>query len=278
MIMISLCSLKQPKEVYEAVQKVIDSGRYVKGPLVEQFEKEWAKRCGKNYAVAVGSGAQALELAIDAIFEPEAFVSTQSYAYKAVGNAIRRMGRKFYVRDEKPEIFTHHHHEAHLDYEPILEDCSHAHGYKPVAGTAIFSFFPTKILGAIGEAGIIVTNNVLIYEECLFKRSHELPRGTNARMDEIQAAVLLAKLPYLDEWNKRRLEIVKEYDKAFGQKTLGKFHYVYTIPGSEEKAEKLKHMGIETAFYYRPDEMAIPLHPYLTNEEVREVIRCVQVL
>jgi dTDP-4-amino-4,6-dideoxygalactose transaminase len=166
-------------------------------------------------------------------------------------------------------------HEHEIGYIPVIEDCSHCHGYKPIAKTAIFSLFPTKILGAVGEAGIIVTNSKDIYEKCKDLRSHGI-NGTNGRMDEIQAAALLAKLPYLDKWIARRKEIVEMYDAGLNRKTPGEFHYAYCIPGSEEKRKKLLKNGIESAFYYAWDNMALPLHPYLSNKEVETVIKIVK--
>lgn len=278
--MIKLCDLQQPKEVYKAVEDVLKSGVYVKGPLVEEFEEKWAERCGMKYAIGVSSGAIALEIAIQSRFDKKhPFISYSSYTYKAVHNAIVRMG--FYAIsgvDDGVDIYAHHLHDMRPTYGPALEDCSHCHGYKPVADTAIFSLYPTKILGACGDAGIIVTNNENLTNYAKDLRNHGYPNGTNGRMDEVQAAVLLAKLPYLDKWIEKRLEIVKKYDKGLDRSTPGTYHYAYCIEGSEEKADKLRSMGVETTFYYSTKYMALPLHPYLTDEEVRKVIECVHLL
>lgn len=274
--MIKLCDMTQPPEVYEAVDRVLKSGRYVKGPLVEEFEEKWAERCDKKYAIGVSSGATALELAIQA-YKPLKIETTGAWTFKAVWNAIDRNwgGHKFDWN--APHIYAHHLHESDLSYIPIIEDCSHVHGYKPIAKTAIFSLFPTKILGACGDAGIIVTDDENIYVKCRDLRSHG-ENGTNGRMDEIQAAILLAKLPYLDSWIRRRKEIVDMYDAGLNRKTVGDFHYAYCIPGSEEKKQKLLEAEIESAFYYTWEYMALPLHPYLTKEEVDKVIEVVKSL
>lgn len=279
--MIKLNDLQQPPEVLEAVKKVIESKRFVKGPLVDEFEKKWAAKCNMRYAIAVGSGAQALELAIQSAL-PEinkgAALSTQSYVYKAVGNAIRRMGYNFFIDDENPIIYTHHLHDSLPNMEPLIEDCSHCHGYQPIADIAIFSLFPAKIFGAIGDAGIIVTNIKEVDQKCRDLRNHGTPNGTNARMDEIQAAALLAKLPFLDFYIERRQEIVDMYDKGLGRKTEGTFHYSYCIPGDNKKAQKLLDAGIETAFYYDKNYMALPLHPFLTDMEVEKIINVAKTL
>lgn len=276
--MIKLCDLKrQPLAIAPAIEGVFFSGRFVKGPQVEEFEQAWAKRCGMKYAVGVSSGADALELAIERVEGIGGEVTIPSWTFKAVRNAVLRCGYRPQIDNTMPEIYAHHLHESKLDYIPQLEDCSHVHGYQPVAETAIFSLFPTKILGACGDAGIIVTNNKEDYEWYLQARSHG-EGGTNARMDEVQAAILLVKLKYLDEWIKRRKEIVKMYDVALGQQTPGEFHYAYTIPGSIEKKKKLESLGIESAFYYDEAHMALPLHPYLTDKEIQKVINSVKQL
>lgn len=279
--MIKLNDLQQPPEVLEAVKKVIESKRFVKGPLVEEFERQWAAKCNMRYAIGVSSGAMALELSIQAAL-PEinkgASLSTQSHVYKAVGNAIRRMGYNFFIDNENPIIYTHHLHDSLPNIEPLIEDCSHCHGYQPIADIAIYSLFPAKIFGAIGDAGIIVTNIKEVYEKCMDLRNHGTPNGTNGRMDEIQAAALLAKLPFLDFYIERRKEIVDMYDKGLGRTTPGDFHYSYCIPGSAEKATILLKNGIETAFYYDNNYMALPLHPFLTDQEVEKIINVAKTL
>lgn len=273
--MIKLNKLEQPPEVYAAIDAVLVSGRYVKGPFVLEFEEKWAKRCNMRYAIAVGSGAQALEVALQATLHTISrgeVLSTQSYAFKAVGNAIRRMGYNFFIDDDTPTIWTHHLHDTLPNEKPLIEDCSHVHGYHPVADTATFSFFPSKILGACGEAGIIVTNLKEVQDNAVKIRSHNGPKATNARMDELQAAVLLAKLPYLDGYIADRKRIVDKYDSALGRITPGEFHYTYCIPGSKKKARTLIENDIETAFYYDEAHMALPLYPGLTDEEVERII------
>ena len=274
--MIKLCDLKrQPLAISAAIEGVFFSGQFVKGPKVEEFETVWAKKCGMKYAIGVSSGADALELAIERVEGLGGEVTIPSWTFKAVHNAVLRCGYTPKYNDKHPQIYAHHLHETKLDYIPLLEDCSHVHGYKPIAETAIFSLFPTKILGACGDAGVIVTNSREDYEWYLDKRSHG-EGGTNARMDEVQAAILLVKLGFLDEWISKRKSIVEKYDKAFGRITPGEFHYAYTIPGSVEKKKKLISLGIESAFYYNENYMALPLHPGLSDREIKQVIKAVQ--
>ena len=272
--MIPLCDLThQPFDIFPVIHDVFVSGRFVKGPYATQFEQAWAKRCGKRYGVAVSSGAHALELAIQVLFPFHATITYTKHTYCAVPNAIRRLGHcaKGVFYEEHPQIYAHHLHDEHPSYVPELEDCSHCHGYQPIAETAIFSLFPTKILGACGDAGIIVTDNEKVYDACMHLRSHGEPEGTNARMDEVQAAILVRKLPYLDMWIAQRKDIVNAYDARLGRHTPGTFHYAYAIPGSPEKLQALLDAGIESRFYYTEQYMALPLYPELTLQQIEEV-------
>lgn len=275
--MIKLCELKQPKEVKQAISRVLDGRHFVKGPLADEFGARWAERCGMKYGISVGSGAQALELAIEAVFIPgvnDDIITYSKDTFKAVPNAIKRAGyvSKAVDDSEKPLVFAHHLHDQYLDYTPALEDCSHVHGYKPKANTAIFSLFPTKILGACGEAGVIVTNSEYVRDYCLDQRSHGIG-GSNMRMDEIQASILLAKLPYLDSYIEKRKNLVILYDGILGRYTEGQFHYAYCVPGSEELKQHMIKNGVECAFYYTPEFTALPLYPDLKEKEVYQICR-----
>lgn len=278
--MIRLCELPQLPAVYEAARKVLESGFYVKGKLAKEFAEKWAEKCGMKYGISVGSGAQALELAIKAVMGSGNTITYSKHTFQAVPNAIRSTGNipMAKARTEAgywPDIYAHHLHDEKPEIIPHIEDCSHCHGYKPVAETAIFSLFPTKILGACGEAGVIVTNNPTVKTICENMASHGFPDGTNARMDELQAAILLAKLPHLNEWNARRLEIVWMYDQGLGRHTPGLYHYMYCIEGTQETVDKLIAMGIESKLVYEAPYVALPFYPEMTNEQVQEVIRCV---
>lgn len=274
--MIKLFELYQPPEVEIAISQVLKSGRYVKGPLAIEFARVWAARCGMKYGVSVGSGAQALELAIRAVFgDGRSTITYTPHTFKAVPNAIRLMGHIAIGQLYEPMLYAHHIHDHKLDYVPFLEDCSHCHGVEPVAETAIFSLFPAKILGAVGEAGVIVTNNTEVFNLCSAWANHGEPDGTNARMDEIQAAALLVKLPYLDQWIQRRREIAKMYDDGLKRHTPGGYHYMYCIDGNQATVDKLISLGIESKLVYNEPYVALPFYPQLTNRQVLEIIRCV---
>ncbi len=173
----------------------------------------------------------------------------------------------------------------------ILEDAAQSIGSEGKLGdrivksgtfgdVGIFSFFPTKNLGAYGDAGAIVTNNDEIAQKCRMLRQHGAKEkyfhemvGYNSRLDSIHAAILLVKLKYLDNWTGRRIEIAKKYGELFGKfKLLVKypkveergyryhvFHqYVVEFETNEQRERVKKHLtqsGIGTALYY-----PLPLH------------------
>lgn len=208
----------------------------------------------------------------------------------------------------------------------VIEDCAQSvfasHNGK-LAGTfghaAVYSFYPTKNLGALGDAGAILTNDKALFEACrklanhgaLDKHNHEFP-GTNSRMDTLQAAVLLLKLPYAKQWNEERLTLAKNYSEAFASiKEIGipecpdghVFH-VYAIQTKKRNGLKshLKSKGIQTQIHYpqalpftkayayknatpadfprayklQEEGLSLPLFPGMTSEQQAYVVECVK--
>jgi dTDP-4-amino-4,6-dideoxygalactose transaminase len=158
----------------------------------------------------------------------------------------------------------------------LVEDCAQAHlsSYKEqLAGTfgiaSAFSFYPTKNLGALGDAGCVITNEDELAEKikrlsnhgALQKNDHEYP-GTNSRLDTLQAAVLLVKLKHLQHWNNQRIEISHHYNTALSNlknialpkvadKTTHTFHiYAIRTKYRDEFREHLAKRGIETLIHY----------------------------
>lgn len=162
----------------------------------------------------------------------------------------------------------------------IIEDACQAHGseYKgtrvPVSETGAFSFYPGKNLGAFGDGGALVTDNKHVAEKLLFLRNdgakmkyyHDMI-GMKSRLDSLQAAVLLVKLPYLKSWNKKRRVIAKLYNSLLGdipgiqipQEAKGGYHvyHLYVIECDRRNALQLylKRRGIETVIHY-----PVPIH------------------
>jgi len=186
----------------------------------------------------------------------------------------------------------------------VIEDCAQAHGAEyrgrkvgSIGHAGCFSFYPTKNLGAYGDAGMIVTVDETIAAVARMVRTYgwrrrnvsEVP-GINSRLDEIQAAILSEKLPHLDRWNLRRHEIAMRYTSrlsglplelpAGGQEVRNVFHlYVVRTPRRDALASHLAGRGISTLIHYpvpihlqpayaQPDQEAgsIPVSERIQNE------------
>lgn len=239
-----------------AFDRVYIRSWYIEGVEDEAFEKAFAEYCGTKYCVGVGNGLDALMLSLKALGIGEGEeVIVPSNTYIATALAVTYVGATpvfvepristFNIDPERIEEKINEHTKAimpvHLygqacDMDPIMaiakkyglrviEDCAQAHGatYKgQKVGTfgdaAGFSFYPGKNLGALGDAGAIVTND----EELAKKvralgnygsdyKYHHIYQGNNSRLDELQAAFLAAKLPHLDRMNAERRRIADRY-------------------------------------------------------------------
>lgn len=166
----------------------------------------------------------------------------------------------------------------------LIEDCAHAHGAKyhgkkvgSLGDFGCFSFYPTKNLGGLGDGGAVVTNSDERAEQIRLIANHgQLGRnihdraGRNSRLDELQAAFLNAKLPYLDQWNQRRRDIAARYFKNLPDKYVlplssvqssPVFHqFVIQCQERENLMARLRSAGIETAIHY--PELISGMRPY----------------
>lgn len=246
-------------ELENAVLSVLRSGEYILGGKGLELERQIAKVCGCDHGIGVANGTDALELALWALdIGAGDEVITPSFTFAATGEAVLMRGAKpvFVEVDEKTFNIDTNKIEAlitkntkaimpvHLYGMPsnmdsimalakeyslkVIEDNAQAIGAsykdKPTGAfgdLACISFYPTKNLGACGDAGMIVTNNADLAERLrklrahgMKKRYHHEELGINSRLDEIQAAILLTKLPYLNKWNARRAEIAQTYNEA----------------------------------------------------------------
>jgi dTDP-4-amino-4,6-dideoxygalactose transaminase len=164
----------------------------------------------------------------------------------------------------------------------VIEDCAQAHGAElrgRRAGTigrlGCFSFYPTKNLGALGDGGVVVTDDDelaarlrLLREYGQTERYVHVATGVNSRLDELQAAVLRTKLPHLDEWNARRREIARRYSDALEGTSIralaelpGRFHayHLYVVEANDRPRFEahLDRRGVRTAIHYPR-----PIHGY----------------
>lgn len=243
-------------ELIKASKDTIEKGWYVLGEQVENFEKEFANYIGTKYCVGVASGLDALTLSLLALDLPKGSeVIVPSNTYIATILSILHAGlrpvlvepdiKTYNINPELIEkkitkdtsaILVVHLYGRVCDMDPILrikerhnlklvEDCAQAHGAKykgKQAGTfgdsAAFSFYPTKNLGAIGDAGAVITNSELVKDKVNKLRNYGSSKryvneliGYNSRLDEIQASFLRIKLKYLDNMNKHKKKLAKIY-------------------------------------------------------------------
>jgi dTDP-4-amino-4,6-dideoxygalactose transaminase len=239
-----------------AYQRVIESGWFIMGPEVETFEREFATYCNAKHCIGVGNGLEALHLILRAYGIGEGDeVIVPANTYIATWLAVSYTGatpvpvepdpRSYNLDPARIEtaitlktkaIMPVHLYGQPADMDPIveiaekynlkvIEDAAQAQGarYKgktsgSLADAAGFSFYPGKNLGALGDAGAIITNDDLLAEQVRVlgnygsktKYYHNF-KGFNSRLDEIQAAFLRVKLNHLDKWNKKRQKIADFY-------------------------------------------------------------------
>jgi dTDP-4-amino-4,6-dideoxygalactose transaminase len=243
-------------ELDSAYQRVMESGWFIMGAEVEAFEQEFAAYCGVRHGIGVGNGLEALHLILRAygigdgdevIVPANTYIATWlAVSYSgAVPIPVEPDPRTYNLDPDLLEaaitkktkaIMPVHLYGQPADMDPILqvaekydlkviEDAAQAHGslYKGRLGgslghVASFSFYPGKNLGALGDAGAIVTNDDELAENVRMLRNygskvkyHHDVKGFNSRLDEMQAAFLRAKLVHLDEWNERRKKIAAYY-------------------------------------------------------------------
>ena len=244
------------QELRDAFDRVLRRSWYIEGEEDGRFEKAFAEYCGTEYCVGVGNGLDALMLSLKALeIGPGDEVIVPSNTYIATALAVTYVSAKpvfvepdirtFNINPTKIEdavsdrtkaIMPVHLYGQACEMDPILEiagkhnlivveDCAQAHGatYKGrKVGTfgdiAGFSFYPGKNLGALGDAGAVVTNNCVLAEKVRALgnygsdyKYHHIYKGNNSRLDELQAAFLAVKLPHLDRMNAERRRIADRY-------------------------------------------------------------------
>jgi len=249
-------------EIRTALERVMASQQFVLGREGSALEEEIAKLCGVAHGVGVASGTDALILALRACgVQPGDEVLLPPFTFVATGSAVSALGAKPVFGDIRPDTYNVDPAElerrvtprtravvaVHLyglpaDMDPILafaksrklpviEDNAQAIGasYKgrptgSLGDVACLSFYPTKNLGAYGDAGMVVTNSAELAGRLRSLRNHgqtakyvSSEAGWNSRLDEIQAAILRVKLRHLSDWQRARQSHAKEYHRLFWQ-------------------------------------------------------------
>lgn len=340
-------------EIDSGIKNVIETTSFINGDDVKALEREFADYCGKKYAVGCANGTAALHLALLALnIKPGDEVITVPNTFIATSESITQSGAKvkFVDIDEKTMLMDLDALEAAISPKTkaviavhlygqmvdmkrlmaiarknnlkVIEDCAQAHGAEqdgrkaPHGDIGCFSFFPAKIIGAFGDAGIVVTDN-----EEYAKRMKQLSdhgridkynsqfEGYNYRLDTLQAAILRPQLRKLEQFVNRRREIAKKYDsqlkglvevpfEAEGNKHA---YYMYVIKTKNRDAlmNNLKQDGIATGIHYptplhlqpayahvkekfpaaekcAKEILSLPMFPEMTDEEVDYVASSVK--
>jgi dTDP-4-amino-4,6-dideoxygalactose transaminase len=275
-------------EILATTRRVYEGGHFILGEEVSAFEREFAAYCGVRYAVAVGSGTDALYLAMKASgIGPGDEVVTVAHSFVASALAISFTGATPILVDIHPETYAMdpsalsrllknrtrrrgkvkailpvhlYGHPAEMDeireiarrYDlTVVEDACQAHGAEyrgkrtgSLGAAGCFSFYPTKNLGAYGDGGMVVTDRRELAERVRLLRCYgekrkygHLLKGTNSRLDELQAAILRVKLKYLDEWNEARRGKARAYHRL-----LSSFPLI--LPVEKEEARHVYHLYV----------------------------------
>jgi dTDP-4-amino-4,6-dideoxygalactose transaminase len=298
-------------EVDAAIERVFDSADFILGAEARAFEIEFAALCGTKYAVACGNGTDALELALWAVgVKPGDEVITVAHTFAATAEAIIRVGAtpRFVdvvgdtllmdlalveraITTRTAAIVPVHLYGSCVDMRALM-NLAHRHGLKVVEDAAqahgavvggkragssgdagTFSFYPAKNLGAVGDAGAVVTSDAAMAQLISSARDHGRSGkyeheivGRNSRMDALQAAILRVKLRHLEEWNKRRrqlaaryrflLEDLPEVRPVTASEGEPVYHlFVVDCDGRDDVREQLDMAGIATGIHY-----PVPLH------------------
>ena len=302
-------------EIERAIAEIARTGAFVHGPACKRFEEESARYCGVEHAIGCASGSDALLLALMALdVGPGDEVVLPSFTFFATAGAVWRLGARPVFADILPETFnidpadvgrkvtkaTKAIMPVHLfgqsaDMDalrdvagdlPIIEDAAQSIGaeYRGVKAGAIgamgcFSYYPTKNLGAWGDAGLITTGDAQLAAKLRILRDHGMnPRyyhslvGVNSRLDAIQAAVLSAKFAHLDAWAAGREQNARRYAAQFAHLGIDRYiglpqvaegcatvwnQFTIRVPGGcrDQLQQHLAAQKIGSAIYY-----PVPLH------------------
>jgi dTDP-3-amino-3,4,6-trideoxy-alpha-D-glucose transaminase len=330
-------------EIGEAVTRVLESGRLVLGAETDAFETEFAAFVGRRFAVAVSSGTEALRIALvahgvgagDEVVVPDLTAVATAAAVCATGatpvfvdveddTAVMSVdAARAALSGRTRAVVPVHLYGRPAPVEalsrlgvPIIEDASQAHGalHGPAQSVAAcYSFYPTKNLAGVGDGGAIVTDDPSLAAQARHLRAHGLTTdyvhdaiATNARMSEIEAAVLRIGLRDLDTRNQRRRKIAAALRDAapHWRWQAPHEHHVYhqCVVRVTDRAEFRTKVGVETAVHYpralseQPaygslvrdacpnaeawarECVSLPCYPELTETEVGAVCRALQVM
>ncbi|MBU0580469.1 MAG: DegT/DnrJ/EryC1/StrS family aminotransferase [Candidatus Margulisbacteria bacterium] len=337
-------------EIDAAIKRVIDRQFFILGEEGEKFEKKFSEYLDVKNVIGVGSGSDALILALQSLGVGKGDeVIVPSHTFVSSVDAVRLCGAtpifceidestfcidpkdiKNKISERTKAIIPVHLYGRPAEMDQIMdiakknkifviEDACQAHGaeYKgkkvgTIGDVSCFSFYPAKNLGAYGDGGAVATNNPEIAEKISKLRNYGQSEkyysdflGYNSRLDEIQAAILRIKLSHLDEWNKKRNENVRLYNKFLKNSSLilpeetddilCAYHlYVIRNPRRDSLQKYLQENDIITLIHYpvpvhmqksysdynnnlpitekiSQEILSLPLHPFLEEEDIQTV-------
>jgi dTDP-4-amino-4,6-dideoxygalactose transaminase len=306
-------------QMTQVINQVIDQGDFVLGAALATFEQNFAQACGVRYGVGVASGTSAIALGLqacgigkgdDVLVPVNTFIATAIGVIQAGATPIfvdcdpqtalidLELAAKAITPQTKAIIPVHLYGQMVLPSQLqdladrfnliVLEDAAQAHlaqreGYRAgsVGRLAAFSFYPSKNLGALGNGGMVVTNDEVIAQKVRSLRNYGAPQkyyhlelGTNSRLDTLQAAVLDLKLSHLEAWNDLRYRAAQAYDTGLAplhgdrlhlltnHAAQGHVYHLYVIqladaiaPHRLQLQNQLQAVGIQTGIHY-----PIPCH------------------
>ncbi len=304
-----------------AAHRVLESGWYVLGGEVVAFEKQWARACGLAYGVGVANGMDAIEIALRAldIGAGDEVITTPMTAFATVLAILRagaipvladidadtgllsmKSAKRCLSNKTKAVVLVHLYGQvrdmhAWVDFcqqnkIELIEDCAQAHlatwkgsvaGSFGVAGA--YSFYPTKNLGAPGDAGMLVTKSVEIAKRADRLRNygqsvryHHPELGMNSRLDEIHAAMLSERLKWLGDFTKQRLSIAASYREGINHPDVFQLaapeeegahvYHLYVVRTSkrDEMQTHLKANGVQSLIHY-----PVPIHKQLPCKDIK---------
>lgn len=301
------------EELTAAALETLQSGHYIMGSKLKSFESAFAKYIGVKYCLGVGNGLDALKIILMGMeTSGEDEIIVPAHTFIASWLPVSDLGAKLVPIEPDPSTFNInpklieksinqntkaiiavHLYGRPVDMRalmrigekyniPIIEDAAQAHGATGFGGkkcggigkAAAFSFYPTKNLGACGDAGAILTNDSRLYQIMSKIRNYGSSRkyihdiqGVNSRMDELQASILSIKLKHIEDFNKKRQKIAACYSKNIQSRYVSKpkmdshhvwHQYVIRVQKRSEFINHMKKFGVETMIHY-------PVPPHLTG-------------
>lgn len=307
------------KEIDAAALSTLESGHFILGPQVIRFEESVASYLGMSHAIGLASGTDALVLALRALdIGAGDEVIMPAYTFFATAGTVMSVGAKPVFVDIDPHsyqidvskiesaitsktkaIIPVHLYGHPAEMNPILEIArefnlkvieDNAQGFGAeylgrktgsLGEIGCLSFFPTKNLGAFGDAGMALTHDPALAERMRMLRTHGWKKkyhseevGYNSRLDAMQAAILQVKLPYVDKWNDKRRELAQRYTEQLAplgmvtpiEQDWGKHVYhLYVIRSAkrDELQSFLKQKGIASEVYYPlPPHLSVPCRKF----------------